>query len=124
MGFHFLFISSNESFRPATLGSLVKLFREPQYLTNSKGDEDPHAGLTEIDFEEQTAGYQAAYSRLAASETPEADPVDYVRDPQQFLGEGLVQLSKRHGQSLKAMIEAAPDVGPFIQALASAGYVL
>ncbi|KAG6868898.1 hypothetical protein C0993_008196 [Termitomyces sp. T159_Od127] len=109
---------------PPTFGSLVKLFREPQYLTNSKTDEDPHAGLTEIDFEEQTAGYQAAYSRLAASETPEADPVDYVRDPQQFLGQELVQLSKRHGQGVKAMIEAAPDVGPFIQALASAGYVL
>ncbi|KAG6872821.1 hypothetical protein C0995_006303 [Termitomyces sp. Mi166 len=108
---------------PATFGSLVKLFSEPQYLTSST-DEDPHAGLTDIDFEEQTAGYQAAYSRLAASETPEVDPVEYVRDPQQFLGQGLVQMSKRHGQSVKAMIEAAPDVGQFIQALASAGYVL
>ncbi|KAH0580356.1 hypothetical protein H2248_001858 [Termitomyces sp. 'cryptogamus'] len=109
---------------PATFGSLVKLFSEPQYLTNSKIDEDPHAGLTEIDFEEQTAGYQAAYSRLAASENTEVDPVEYVRDPQQFLGQELVQMSKRHGQSVKAMIEAAPDVGPFIQVLASAGYVL
>ncbi|KAG6828872.1 hypothetical protein H0H92_006481 [Tricholoma furcatifolium] len=109
---------------PATFSSMVKLFNEPQYLTNSKTDEDPHVALTEIDFEEQTAGYQAAYSRLAASEGPEADPVEYVRDPQQFLGQELVRMSKAHGGSVKAMIQTAPDAGPFIQALAAAGYVL
>ncbi|KAG6820300.1 hypothetical protein H0H93_002564 [Arthromyces matolae] len=109
---------------PAAFGGLVKLFSEPQYLTGSKPDEDPHAGLTEVDFEEQTAGYQAAYSRLAASEVQEADPVDYVRDPQQFLGQELVQMSKRHGPTVKAMIQAAPGAGPFLQALISAGYVL
>ncbi|KAG6917213.1 hypothetical protein DXG01_003418 [Tephrocybe rancida] len=109
---------------PAALGSIVKLFNEPQYLTGSKTEEDPNAGLTEIDFEEQTAGYQAAYSRLAASETPEADPVEYIRDTQQFLGQELVRLSKEHGPSVKAMIQAAPDAGPFVQALASAGFVL
>ncbi|KAF8307881.1 Cse1-domain-containing protein [Clavulina sp. PMI_390] len=34
--------------------------------------------LSAIDHEEQTAGYQAAYARLAASETTTADPVAYV----------------------------------------------
>ncbi|KAG6841642.1 hypothetical protein C0991_008627 [Blastosporella zonata] len=108
---------------PATFGSIVKLFNEPQYLT-AKTEENPEAGLTEIDFEEQTAGYQAAYSRLSASETPEADPVDYIRDPQQFLGQELVRLSKAHGPSVKTMIQAAPETEPFVQALATAGYLL
>ncbi|KAF5378153.1 hypothetical protein D9615_007619 [Tricholomella constricta] len=108
---------------PATFASLVKLFNEPQYLTNAKTEDDPHAALTAIDFEEQTAGYQAAYSRLAASETPEPDPMEYVRDPQQFLGQELVRLSKSHGEGVKTMIAAA-HVGPFVQVLAAAGYVL
>lgn len=112
--------------RPSTFTALVELFKEPQYLSTTKTDEDPHAVLTDIDFEEQTAGYQAAYSRLAASETPEADPVAYIRDPQQYLGQELVTLSKSHGSLLKSMIAAGPSsvVGPFVQALAHAGYVL
>ncbi|KAG5641488.1 hypothetical protein DXG03_005099 [Asterophora parasitica] len=108
---------------PVTFGSLVKLFNEPQYLKNDKTEEDPHAGLTEIDFEEQAAGYQAAYSRLAASETPEPDLLDYVRDPQQFLGQELVRLSKSQGDGVKSMIAAA-NVGSFVQQLAAAGFVL
>jgi len=112
--------------RPATFTALVKLFSEPQYLTNNKNEEDPHAGITDIDYEEQTAGYQAAYSKLAASESVEVDPVAHIRDPQQYLGEQLVLLSKRQGQQLKAMVSAADPVTvrPFIQVLGAAGYVL
>lgn len=104
----------------------MKLFSEPQYLTSTKSDEDPHAGLTEIDFEEQTAGYQAAYSRLAASESPEVDPVAYIRDPQQFVGQELQSLSKRQGPQMQALLSAgeAATVGPFVQALGAAGYIL
>jgi exportin-2 (importin alpha re-exporter) len=104
----------------------VKLFSEPQYLTSAKSDEDPHAGLTEIDFEEQTAGYQAAYSRLAASESVELDPVAYIRDPQQFVGQELALLSKRQGPQMQALISAADPAttGPFVQALSAAGYIL
>ncbi|GLB42771.1 putative importin alpha re-exporter [Lyophyllum shimeji] len=109
---------------PATFASLAKLFSEPQYLNGTKAEgEDADAALTAIDFEEQTAGYQAAYSRLAAADTPEPDPVEYVRDPQQFLGEELVRLAKMRGGEVKAMVEAA-NVAPFVQALARAGYVL
>lgn len=112
--------------RPATFTSLVKLFSEPQYLTSTKDEEDPHAAITVIDYEEQTAGYQAAYSKLAASESIEVDPAAYVRDPQQYLGEQLVLLSKRQGQQLKAMLSTADPVTvkPFVQALSRAGYVL
>jgi exportin-2 (importin alpha re-exporter) len=112
--------------RPATFTSLVKLFSEPQYLTSTQKEEDPLAGITEIDYEEQSAGYQAAYSKLAASESVEVDPVAYIRDPQQYLGEQLVSLSKSQGQQLKAMLSAADPatVRPFVQALSAAGYVL
>lgn len=106
---------------------MVKLFSEPQHFTNAKANDDPHAGLTEIDYEEQTAGYQAAYSRLAASESAEVDPVGYVQDPQQFLGQALVAFSNAVGsQQAKDMIAAGNQstVGPFLQALNAAGYVL
>ncbi|KAF7294456.1 Importin N-terminal domain-containing protein [Mycena kentingensis (nom. inval.)] len=61
-----------------------------QYLTgattstkNNNGDGLPE-GMTDIDHEEQAAGYQAAYSRLAASEAAEVDPVAYVPDVKAF----------------------------------------
>jgi exportin-2 (importin alpha re-exporter) len=106
--------------RPATFNALVKLFSEPQYLTKDK-EEDPDAGLTAIDYEEQNAGYQAAYSRLAASETVVTDPVAYVRDPQDFLGQQLVQATKADPR-VKQLLTADPGNGPFVQALVSAGY--
>jgi exportin-2 (importin alpha re-exporter) len=82
---------------------VIKLFSEPQHLSK-KSNEDPHAGITEIDYEEQTAGYQAAYSRLAASETPEADPVAYVSNPQQFFQEQLESLQKQYGAQVETLI--------------------
>ncbi|KAF8867606.1 CAS/CSE protein [Infundibulicybe gibba] len=107
---------------PPAFTALVKLFSEPQFLVAPKSSDDPHAGLTEIDYEEQTAGYQAAYSRLAASESAEADPVAYVQDPQQYLGQQLVELAKG-GAPVKNLVSAAdPAVGPFVQSLATAGY--
>ena len=110
--------------RPVTFTALVGLFREPQYLKN-KSDEDADSGLTEIDYEEQTAGYQAAYSRLAASEGVVIDPVAYVRDPREFLGQELVRVAKSNPQ-VKTLLEAGDVtvVGPFVQALGAAGYVI
>ena len=93
-------------FRSATYSCLGKLFSEPQYFANNT-DEAGEAGMTAIDFEEQTAGYQAAYSRLAASETAEADPVAYVQNPLQFFQQELEKLSGNHGPQVKALIAAA-----------------
>jgi exportin-2 (importin alpha re-exporter) len=103
----------------------VKLFGEPQYLEAPKA-EDPHAGITQIDFEEQTAGYQAAYSKLATAERAEADPVGYVQNPQQFVGEHLVAFSKAYGQGMSTLVASADAtvVGPFLQGLAATGYQL
>ncbi|KAH6910802.1 importin alpha re-exporter [Coprinopsis sp. MPI-PUGE-AT-0042] len=81
---------------PAGYSALGKLFSEPQYFKTS--DENATAGLTEIDFEEQTAGYQAAYSRLAASESKEVDPVAHVQNPQGYLQEQLGALQSAYPQ--------------------------
>ncbi|PFH53505.1 hypothetical protein AMATHDRAFT_54636 [Amanita thiersii Skay4041] len=112
---------------PAMFTVLAKLFTEPEFLTKSQKDsEDAHTGLTSIDFEEQAAGYQAAYSRLAASETGEPDYVAYVRNPQEFLGQRLTEFSKKHGsEEVKRLLHAGDQsvVGPLLQSLAAAGYL-
>ncbi|KAF5343738.1 hypothetical protein D9756_011534 [Leucocoprinus leucothites] len=91
---------------PRAYQAVSKLFSEPQHLSK-KTDADPHAGITEIDYEEQTAGYQAAYSRLAASESQEADPVAYISNPQQFFQEQLENLQKQYGNQVQALTNQA-----------------
>lgn len=82
------------AYRTQALTGLYRLFANPLHLTKkSAGEEDPDAGLTVIDHEEQNAGYQAAYSRLAASESATVDPVGYVNDPRELLENGLGRLS-------------------------------
>ncbi|KAF8963542.1 importin alpha re-exporter [Flammula alnicola] len=90
----------------ATYSALGKLFSEP-HLFDSKSDETSDVAITAIDFEEQAAGYQAAYSRLAASETSEADPLAYVQNPLQYLQQELEKLSAKYGQQVQALISAA-----------------
>lgn len=111
---------SAQSWPPAFV-SVIKLFSEPQYLSKSKDDEQS-TGITEIDFEEQTAGYQAAYSRLAAAEGAAVDPVAYVRDPQDFFGQALVKADPR----VKGLLAAGDEkvVQPFVQALVVSGYAI
>lgn len=114
---------SNYIFRPQSFAALVTLFREPQYLKeDSKAD--PFAGITEIDYEEQTAGYQAAFSKLAASESAPVDPVAYVKDPNEFLGEELSRLAKSDPKVTQLIAAAGPTVAPLMQALQGAGYKL
>jgi exportin-2 (importin alpha re-exporter) len=106
--------------------ALVKLFQEPKYI-DKKGAEahDPHNGLTDIDFEEQNAGYQAAYSRLAASESATSDPVAYVSDPKEFLAQELLRLSKSEPRVKSLLGAADPQVtGPFLQAMGASGLII
>lgn len=80
--------------------------------------------MTEIDYEEQTAGYQAAYSRLASSETVPVDPVQYVQDPQVFVGTELGKLANQNKPAFQSLVSTAGEkVAPFIQRLATAGYL-
>ncbi|KAF8216328.1 importin alpha re-exporter [Mycena galopus ATCC 62051] len=104
---------------PPAFTSLVQLLRS-QYLAGATAsttttDDTTSVGLTDIDQEEQAAGYQAAYSRLAASETTETDPVSYVRDPEQFLRSEVQEMRGRNGQQLQRLLAAtdASVVGPF-----------
>jgi exportin-2 (importin alpha re-exporter) len=108
--------------RAAAFVALVKLFNEPQYLAE-RTEDDPHAGITQIDYEEQTAGYQAAYSRLASSESAEVDPVAYVKSPQEFVGEQLTRFCKSTSGGTTLISSGGPQVQPFVEALNRAGYL-
>jgi len=71
---------------PWMFTALLKLFPEPKYFKGKEAEsQDPYFGLTDVDYEDQNAGYQAAYSRLTASESAPADPVAYVGNLKEFL---------------------------------------
>ena len=98
-----LCIVFNTVFRPDSLGALARLFYQPDVLKRDAA-EDPHAGLTAIDLEEQSAGYQAAYARLAAAEAVPEEPVGYIGEVRQFVINELTQLA-RTKQGAKTMIQ-------------------
>ena len=107
------------------LTETIGVCRGTQFVKDADKDSDPTFGLTEIDHEEQNAGYQAAYSRLAASEAAPVDPVAWVSDPKEYLGQELVRLSKNDPRvkSLLTLSDGA-ITGTFLKALASAGLVI
>lgn len=113
--------------RPACFTELVKLFSESKHLTSAQNTDiqDPDEALRALDFEEQGTGYQASYSKLAASETVEEDPVAYIQNPREFVGQELARVAKTDAQ-LRNRIQAADSavVVPFMQALAGSGFVL
>jgi exportin-2 (importin alpha re-exporter) len=119
--------------RPTTFTALVKLFHDPQALRQVASTEtDTDAAFTAIDLEEQNAGYQAAYSRLAASEvtSPDQDPVRDIADVQGYVGQELVRATREEGDwgvgGVKALVERCEGevVGPFVRGLAEGGYVI
>lgn len=102
----------------------MKLFSEFKHLTSAQ-TEDPDDALRALDFDEQGAGYQVSYSKLAASESVAEDPVAYVTDPRAFVGQQLVEGAKVDPQLTQRIQQAdASVVVPFMQMLAGAGYVL
>jgi exportin-2 (importin alpha re-exporter) len=119
-------------YRPATLTALVKLFTEFQSLKSAQSTEaeDPDEVLRSLDFEDAAAGgggagYQAAYSKLAASEAPAEDPVANVIDTRDFVGKALSSKIKGDptGGVRQLVVSADPGaVRPFVQALETAGY--
>ncbi|KAH8112452.1 Cse1-domain-containing protein [Phellopilus nigrolimitatus] len=115
---------------PAAFAELVKLFTESKHLQSAQSTaaEDPDEMIRSLDYEEQGVGYQAAYSKLAASEAATEDPVAQVTDPRAFVGEQLALAVKREPR-LRGLVEAAaqsgaaaPVVRAFVQALTAAGY--
>ena len=66
--------------RPALMEQLVGLFKEPKAFASTAGDAGTGSGTgtTNIDLEEQAAGYQAAYSKLATAVVSQTDVVAYA----------------------------------------------
>ncbi|KAH9945469.1 CAS/CSE protein [Epithele typhae] len=109
---------------PQTFQALAKLFQTEQQLSK-KDETDPDAGLTQVDFEEQSAGYQAAYSRLAAAEAAPLDPVAHVESLPAFVGQALAGLAR--GEPRVRAWAGATDAGvtgPFVRALGQFGFAL
>ncbi|KAL5498046.1 CSE1_1 [Sanghuangporus vaninii] len=114
---------------PAAFAELAKLFSESKHLQSAQATaaEDPDEVLRTIDFEEQGAGYQAAYSKLAASEGLPEDPVSEVSDPRTFVGESLVSAVSREPRIRPLVQEASrgagdPAVDAFVRNLSESGY--
>jgi len=63
---------------PALVEQLVALFKEPKAFAPAAAGGGNGTGVTNIDLEEQAAGYQAAYSKLATAVVPQADVVAYA----------------------------------------------
>ena len=104
-----LFINSFIS-RSAAYTSLGKLFNERQHFETKK-EETTDEAITAIDFEEQEAGYQAAFSRLAASESAEIDLMAYVPNPLLFLQQELERLTSKYGQQQVQMLISVAEGG-------------
>ncbi len=75
-------------------------------MTKDNNDEN-NIAITAIDFEEEGAGYQAAYSRLATSETAEPDPVGYVQNPLNYFQQELGKLRAKIGRQVDVLLSAA-----------------
>jgi hypothetical protein len=88
--------------RPALVEQLVELFKEPKaFSSTTDAGTGNGTGMTNIDLEEQAAGYQAAYSKLATAVVPQADVVAYA-------GNGDVR-SYVAGE-FRRLFDAQPDV--------------
>jgi exportin-2 (importin alpha re-exporter) len=116
-------IQTLTNIRPLTFTTLLQAFGSQ--ASNTQVDEDPDAGITSIDYEEQTAGYQVAYSKLAASEVAKPDPVAYAGDARQYLITELANAVQRTGGSVWATLiqrSASPARDAFLQEYTSAGH--
>jgi len=67
--------------RSGMFTALLYYSRNLNMLQTKTQAHDPYNGSADVGFEEQHAGYQAAYGWLAASESAESDPLTYVVDP-------------------------------------------
>jgi exportin-2 (importin alpha re-exporter) len=57
---------------------LAGLFKEPKAFASTDAGTGSGTGVTNIDLEEQAAGYQAAYTKLATAAVQQADVVAYA----------------------------------------------
>jgi exportin-2 (importin alpha re-exporter) len=110
LSFCFFLLLSLSRNRPAAFASLAHLFHGPQALSQSSSDNDA-SGVTSIDIEEQSAGYQAAYSRLAAADLAPIDPAAHIPDVRIFARERFAQFAQSEPRA-RALIDAARPNAP------------
>lgn len=91
------------------------LFRESKAFAAS---EDAGTGVTDIDLEEQAAGYQAAYSKLATAAAPPPDLVAYAGDVRSYVTNQFMRLLSTE-PDVKALVGRTDQsqVPPFLSSL-------
>lgn len=101
------------------MDQLVGLFREPKAFAVA---EDAGTGVTDIDLEEQAAGYQAAYSKLAAAATSPPDLVAYVGNARSYVTGEFTRLLSTE-PDVKTLVEQADQsqLRPFLSGLGVSG---
>ncbi|KAH8981961.1 CAS/CSE protein [Lactarius hatsudake] len=99
---------------PTLLGQLAGLFKEKNAFAAQDND-GTGTGVTEIDLEEQAAGYQAAYSKLAAAGAQAQDVVAYAGDVRVHVAREFTRLLSAE-PGVKTLIGQADQsqVGPFL----------
>ncbi|PWN49609.1 Cse1-domain-containing protein [Violaceomyces palustris] len=105
---------------PATLEALLRLFLLPQAL--SKGSQADEDDLALADLEEQ--GFQASYSKLAASETKKADPASFAGpDVREYFSHQLAGLSAQAPGKIPQLWQAADSslTSPFSEYMVQKG---
>ncbi|KAJ1300905.1 hypothetical protein OPQ81_003331 [Rhizoctonia solani] len=96
---------------PRVLEAILGLYTSPAALAKSStesatGDD----AVTAIDYEEAGVGYQAGYSRLAASEGDKIDLAGYVQDPRQYLVEQLTAALQDPSKPIRQLLaQVVPD---------------
>lgn len=92
------------------LEAILGLYSSPTLAKSSEESATGDDAVTAIDYEEAGAGYQAGYSRLAASEGDKTDLAGYVQDPRQFLIQELtaaLQDGSKPIRQLLSQVDAA-----------------
>lgn len=85
-----LMLSNGPLWQPAFI-ALEQLVSKADALSQDQAD-DPEAILTAIDYEEATAGYQASFSKLAASQPKRYDPVEFIPNLSAYVKQTLVKV--------------------------------
>jgi len=100
------------------LGQLAGLFRETNAFAARDDDGTGGTGATDIDLEEQAAGYQAAYSKLAAAGAPARDVVAYAGDVRSHVAREFTRLLSAE-PGVRTLVAQADQsqVGPFLSSL-------
>ncbi|KAF8329082.1 Cse1-domain-containing protein [Cantharellus anzutake] len=105
----------NSTLWPSTLVALLELLNMPG-LTKDLGTDADTEDLSSIDHEEQNAGYQAAFTRLAASTPPKFDPVAYVGDAKGYLKLELSRFARNDSRADPLLVTATQG-SPLLQVM-------